>query len=953
MTRAISQFIEHLHTPLYANAYALIANQIASAGLGFLYWLLAARLYTPDVVGQSSATISTLLFLAALAEFSLKSAMTRFVPRAGTRTPRLIVYTYSVNLLAAALVSSIFFFAGSHFQFAKNLFADIPVPISWLVLTTMVWCIFYVQDGVLTGLRQAVWVLIENSLYNVAKIVLLIVGVRLFLDHGIVASWFLPTPLLVLLVTALIFWRFVPQHIAATNTRATTITPRQVVTSVTGDHIGTLLAETSARLLPLLVLERLGKSENAYFYQAWVIATTLYYIAGNMTSSFTVEAAANLGQITVYSRRILLHMARLIAPMALAVFIAAPLGLSLFGAVYAREGTTLLRWLSAAILPVIFNTWYLSYARVTGHIKAIILCQGLVSVLTLGLSYLWLPTYGIVSIGIAWLISQSLVAVLVAVKTAPMLLSSARGDVSSGAAQTVSFNRLLRRADWRFLLSMPQPRKTVVFTEGLLARSVAEISGQVIDGRSAAANGCDLAVAVNPNLSTLRAAHDALREDGACYTEWTTWRAGGPRGIQRHLQAAGFTHMRLHWPAPAPDMARFWLALQPQSAPYRYLASQLFTQESLPHRIMRAVLPLVLQVAVRAGIVPHLSAIAYKTASESAHPSHAQDLFERIGAEWSRTHTDASAEALSFLVRTGGPHVDNKINCLVFAGSDPHPHWVIKLPRVATSVQALQREHDILESLHSADSGARGTLVTPRVELWCNTNGVLIFGQTALTGSLLSTALRPASFHELAIRVADSLAKWAGRPQSLPRELWWGRLVEPLFAEVEDGFGVVLKPGTLPQTREILSALSDLPLVFAHNDCTPWNVVMLEKGLGMFDWEGADPQGLPLADLVYCVSNMAFVLDGTVSTEHMAESYQALLDPATRMGRVFHESLARYAVQIGLDPANIRPLRLLTWLFHLHSEYQGFVVEAGGRPPLEMLQRSVILPLLETELNGS
>jgi O-antigen/teichoic acid export membrane protein len=954
ITEAISQFIEHLRTPLYANAYALIANQIASAGLGFLYWLLAARLYTPDVVGQSSATISMLLFLAALAELSLKSAMTRFVPRAGTRTPRLIVYTYSVNLLAAALVSSIFFLAGSHFQFAKNLFADIPVPISWLVLTTMVWCIFYVQDGVLTGLRQAVWVLIENSLYNVAKIVLLVIGVRVFLEHGIVASWFLPTPLLVLLVTALIFWRFVPQYITANRAQAagvqaTTITPRQVVTSVTGDHIGTLLAETSARLLPLLVLERLGKSENAYFYQAWVIATTLYYVAGNMTSSFTVEAAANLGQIAVYSRRILLHMARLIAPMALAVFIAAPLGLSFFGAAYARESTTLLRWLSAAALPIIFNTWYLSYARVTGHIKAIILYQGLVSVLTLGLSYLWLPKYGIVSIGIAWLISQSLVAILVAAKTAPMLLSSARGDVSSSAAQTVSFNRLLRRVDWRFLLSMPTPRKTVVFTEGLLARSVAEISGQVMDGRSATANGCDLAVAVNPNLSTLRAAYDALHEDGACYTEWTPWRAGGPRGIERQLQAAGFIRVRLYWPAPAPDMSRFWLALRAQSAPYRYLASQLFMQDSLPHRVVQAMLPVVLQVAVQTGMTPHLSAIAYKSSSGSAHPPRLQDLSDYIGAELSRTHTELSAESLSFLVRTGGPNVDNKVNCMVFAGSDPHPHWVIKLPRVAASVQALRRERDILESLRF-DSGARETLVSPRVELWCDTNGVLIFGQTALTGLLLSTALRPASFHELAIRIADGLARWAGRPPALPRELWWGRLVEPLFAQVEDGFGAVLEPGTLLQTREILSALSDLPLVFAHNDCAPWNVVMLEEGLGMLDWEEADPQGLPLADLVYCVSNMAFVLDGTVSTEHMAVSYQALLDPATRTGQVFHESVARYAAQIGLDPANIRPLRVLTWLFHLHSEYQGFVVEAGERPPLEMLQRSVILPLLETEL---
>lgn len=118
-------------------------------------------------------------------------------------------------------------------------------------------------------------------------------------------------------------------------------------------------------------------------------------------------------------------MARLIVPMAAVMLIGAPLGLSLFGAAYAREGTTLLRWLALAALPLILNVWYLNYARVLGDVKSIILTQGLVCVLTLGLSYWWLPTYGITSIGLAWFISQTVVAVLVGVKAAPILLSRA------------------------------------------------------------------------------------------------------------------------------------------------------------------------------------------------------------------------------------------------------------------------------------------------------------------------------------------------------------------------------------------------------------------------------------------------------------------------------------------------------------------------------------------------
>ncbi|HLO28606.1 MAG TPA: hypothetical protein VK249_05705, partial [Anaerolineales bacterium] len=80
---------EHLRVPLFANAYMLVANQAATAVLGLLYWAVAARLYPVEVVGENAAIISSIIFLAMLSELSLKSAATRFVPRAGKNTVRL------------------------------------------------------------------------------------------------------------------------------------------------------------------------------------------------------------------------------------------------------------------------------------------------------------------------------------------------------------------------------------------------------------------------------------------------------------------------------------------------------------------------------------------------------------------------------------------------------------------------------------------------------------------------------------------------------------------------------------------------------------------------------------------------------------------------------------------------------------------------------------------------
>ena len=74
-------------------------------------------------------------------------------------------------------------------------------------------------------------------------------------------------------------------------------------------------------------------------------------------------------------------------------------------------------------------------------------------------------------------------------------------------------NGLLRRVDWRFLLPNPSPAKTVCFATGALADAVALISDVVVTGGDGLTADCDLAVTVDPDETTLRAAWAALRLD--------------------------------------------------------------------------------------------------------------------------------------------------------------------------------------------------------------------------------------------------------------------------------------------------------------------------------------------------------------------------------------------------------------------------------------------------------
>ena len=114
-------------------------------------------------------------------------------------------------------------------------------------------------------------------------------------------------------------------------------------------------------------------------------------------------------------------------------------------------------------------------------------------------------------------------------------------------------NRLLRRVDWRFLTSNPQPAKSICFTKGLLADAVALISDQIVAPHSGQSSECDLAVGINPARETLQEAWIALRPGGTYYSEWYSPFTGGAEGVRRRLEKVGFTDIVCYWPWPWPD----------------------------------------------------------------------------------------------------------------------------------------------------------------------------------------------------------------------------------------------------------------------------------------------------------------------------------------------------------------------------------------------------------------
>jgi O-antigen/teichoic acid export membrane protein len=409
---SVSKFIEHLREPLYRNGYALVLSSATTSGLGMIYWILAARFYTTESVGLNSAVLSMMMFLGGVAQFNLTNVLNRFLPRAGWNTGRLIIYVYLFSSVATLVASLIFILGVGFWSPALSFLAASPFTIAWFTVATIACCIFALQDGALTGLRQATWVPVENTIFAVAKIVLLIIFADLLPQYGVIASWSISVGLALLPVNILIFRRLIPQHARATQDQAAPIVVAKIVKYVSGDYLGYLLWMAMTTLLPVVVVQKVGAEETAYYFLCETIAYSLYLVSRNMGMSLITEAALDQEKLATYSYRVLVGTARMLVPVTVLAMLGAPYILRLFGDNYAAEGTTLLRLLCLSALPNIITSLYTSIARVQQRMTAIVVVQVSLCSLILLITFLLLGRYGITGIGIAWLAGQTIVAVI-------------------------------------------------------------------------------------------------------------------------------------------------------------------------------------------------------------------------------------------------------------------------------------------------------------------------------------------------------------------------------------------------------------------------------------------------------------------------------------------------------------------------------------------------------------
>ena len=387
-----------------------MANTAVTSGLGFIFWIVVARLFSEADVGLGSAIISVVTFLALISNLGLNIALIRFLPE--TREPvKMINSCLTTGGIAAIIISGIFI-AGLGFWSPQTAFIrDSAIFILALITFTIFDTLTGIMNSVFIAMRRAEYVLIKNTIFSLLKIPLPILMSVYFYSFGIFSSWGLAVSIAVLTSLLLFIPRLQDTYRPVPSLNLHII--KDIWRYSAGNYFALLFAAAPSLILPILIVNLAGKEANAFFYVAWMIYGLLVAIPVAVSLSLFAEGAYLRDRLAINARRSFKFILILLIPAIILVVALGKWLLLLFGDEYSSNALRLLLILSASSLFVGVNYIYYTILRVRGRIGELMVIHGTVAIAVLVASGLIVEKHGIVSIGYIWICVEALLCIYV------------------------------------------------------------------------------------------------------------------------------------------------------------------------------------------------------------------------------------------------------------------------------------------------------------------------------------------------------------------------------------------------------------------------------------------------------------------------------------------------------------------------------------------------------------
>lgn len=395
--------INYWKNPLYRNSFYLIFNMIISAGSGFFFWILATKFYSSAEVGLGSALISATALLYIFTLFGMDISIIRFI-ESQKQKKEMINTAFTLTAILAFLLSIILLGGIKLWSPALVLLYNNWIYVLSFVIFGITGSLFELQSNVFVGFREAKYAFFQ-SIITLSRLIFLPLIVSLgafgiYLSAGLsYMIAFIVGNILILKVYSI----YRPKITFNKN-----IFKKMFNYSFT-NYIANIFFYLPNVILPIIVINVLGVTMNAYFFIAWKISFILNTIAFATSRSLLAEGSFSPSELKINVFKSLKFILILLIPAIIILIIFGRTILLIFSPEYSLYSYNLLITLSIGSIPYSINIVYTSIKRVKKQIRSVILVFGITTCITVISGFFLMPIIGIVGVGYAWIFSNTLV----------------------------------------------------------------------------------------------------------------------------------------------------------------------------------------------------------------------------------------------------------------------------------------------------------------------------------------------------------------------------------------------------------------------------------------------------------------------------------------------------------------------------------------------------------------
>lgn len=386
---------------LLRNSFYLTMNAGTQAAIGFAFWLLNARLFTPGQIGTATALISGATFISLVSLFGFDSTFVRFLPTSRQRDEEIntgLLIVFATAVVAAALyvvfvpmmVPTLAFIRGS-----------LGLAAGFVVLTGFL-SVNLVTDSVFIAFRKAQYnVLCDGIIQGAAKLALptLLVGLGaygIFMASGVASVAAVAASIMFMMRTV----GYRPKLSVSPGVL------RRTWDYSAANYAAHLLTQSPVLIIPLIVFDMRGPRQAAFYFIAYQMASILFSVGWAVSLSLFAEGSHEGSNLPSLLRRAAKIVVLVCVPSSILVAATGHWLLLVFGPAYSVEGASTLVVLALTAPVVALCSIATNVLRITRQLGALVFVSAVYAVLIVGLALLG-TRHGLQWVAVAYLLGNT------------------------------------------------------------------------------------------------------------------------------------------------------------------------------------------------------------------------------------------------------------------------------------------------------------------------------------------------------------------------------------------------------------------------------------------------------------------------------------------------------------------------------------------------------------------